>query len=228
MIVNTLHGLGKPAVAEISEEVKRFHNSDIKDYEYNLEKAADLLKKGGYVKGKDGILRDKEGNTIEFSLNTNAGNMLREQICSILKEDWEKLGMKVNYRPLDFNSIVEKLMSNYQWDAILIALTGGPEPHNGANVHRSNGQLHFWNPKQKTPATLWEKEIDRLLEEGAAEMNIDKRVKKYHRIQEIYHEELPMILTVRQYMFSAYKNKLENYEPTIWGLYKSEKIKIKQ
>ncbi len=228
IIINTMHGLGKPAVAQISEEVKRFHNPDLKDYEYDLRRAAELLKKGGYIKGSDGILRDGDGNIVEFTLNTNAGNMLREQICSILKEDWEKLGMKVNYRPLDFNSIVEKLMSNYQWDAILIALTGGPEPHNGANVYRSNGQLHFWNPKQEKPATLWEKEVDRLLEEGAAEMNINERVKKYHRIQEIFHEELPMILTVRQYLFSAYRNRLENYDPTIWGLYKPERIKIKQ
>jgi len=228
MIANTMHGLGKAAVADISEEVKPFHNPNLKDYEYDLKKAAELLKEGGYIMGNDGILRDSEGNAVEFTLNTNAGNLLREQMCSILKEDWEKLGMKVNYRPLDFNSIVEKLMSNFQWDAILIALTGGPEPHNGANVHRSNGQLHFWNPGQNKPATVWEAKIDRLLEEGASEMDPEKRTRKYHQIQEIYHEELPMILTVRQYVFSAYKNRLANYEPTIWGLYKPERIMIKQ
>ena len=226
IIANTMHGLGKAAIAEISEENKIFHNPHLKDYEYDLKKAEKILADGGYKKGADGYLRDRAGNIIEFSLNTNAGNLLREQMCSIMKEDWEKLGMKVNFRPLEFNSIVEKLMSNFQWDAILISLTGGPEPHNGANVHRSSGQLHFWNPKQEKAATGWEIEMDSLVEAGASEMDIEKRKKIYHRIQEIYHEELPTILTVRQETFSAYRKKLENYEPTIWGLYKPERIMI--
>ena len=228
IIVNTMNGLGKPAVAEISEENKIFHNPNLKDYEYDLKKAAKLLEDGGYKKDAEGLLRDKEGNRVEFALNTNAGNKLREKICSILKEDWEKLGMKVNYRPLEFNSIVEKLMSNFQWDAILISLSGGPEPHNGANVHRSSGNLHFWNPRQEKPATKWEAEMDRLIEEGASEMDLEKRVKIYHRMQEIYHEELPMILTARQDTFSAYKNKLKNYEPMIFGTYKPERIMIRE
>jgi len=226
IIANTMHGLGRAAVADISEENKIFHNPNLKDYEYDLKKAEKILRDGGYEKDKDGVLRDKSGNIVEFSLNTNAGNLLREQICSIMLEDWQKLGMKVNFRPLEFNSIVEKLMSNFQWDAILISLTGGPEPHSGANVHRSSGQLHFWNPKQTKPGTKWEAKIDSLIEAGASEMNLDKRKAIYHQMQEIYHDELPMILTVRQEEFSAYKNKLKNYDPTIWGLFKPERIMI--
>ena len=228
IITNTMYGLGKPAVAEISEENKTFHNPNLQDYAYDLKKAEALLKEGGYKKDPKGILRDREGNKIEFDLNTNAGNRLREQICSILKEDWEKLGMKVNYRPLEFNSLVEKLMSNFQWDAIMIGLTAGHEPHNGANVHRSSGNLHFWNPRQEKPATKWEAELDRLVEDGASEMNPEKRVKIYHRIQEIYHEKLPMILTARQDDFVAYKDRIENYEPHIFGLFRPEMIKIKE
>lgn len=226
IIANTMHGLGKAAVATISEEVKTFHNPHLEDYGYDLGKAARILAEGGYRKGDDGVLRDRDGNVVEFDLNTNSGNLVREQICSILKEDWEKLGMRVNYRPLEFNSLVEKLMSNFQWDAILIGLTGGIEPHNGANVDRSSGNLHFWNPRQEKPETEWEAEIDRLVEEGASEMDVEKRKKIYNRIQEIYHEELPMILMVRQYVFDAYRNKLRNYDPTIWGLYKPERVMI--
>lgn len=228
IIANTMYGMGKAAVAEISEENKLFHNPNLKDYEYDLDKALKVLNEGGYIKGKDGFLRDKEGNIIEFDLNTNAGNHLREQICSILKEDWEKLGMKINYRPLEFNLLVEKLDNTYQWDAILIGFTGSIDPHNGANLHRSSGQLHMWHPRQKKPVTDWEAEIDRLIEAGASEIDIEKRKTIYWRLQEIYHEELPMIQLVRQEIHSAYKNKLLNYEPTVWGLYKSERIKIRE
>ena len=225
MIVNCLSGYGKPAVAETSPENKLFYNPNLTDYNYDLDEARRLLKEGGYVE-HDGVLQDAEGNPIEFSLTTNAGNQVREKICSILKEDWTKLGMKVNYRPFDFPTLVEKLDSSYDWDAVLIGFTGGLEPNNGANLLRSSGNLHFWNPEQPEPATPWEAEIDRLLEQGSRELDVQKRRQFYWRIQETLHDELPMIQTVRQTTFAAYKTILQNYRPMVWGLYRPELIRL--
>lgn len=227
IIVNTLNGYGKPAVAEISPENKLYHNPNLTDYDYNLETARQLLAEAGYVL-RDGQLYDKDGNAIEFSLNTNAGNQLREKLCSILKEDWTKLGMRVNYRPLDFTTLVEKIDHTFDWDAILIGFTGTTEPNNGANLLRSSGNLHLWNPNQSEPATPWEADIDRLLEQGSREIDVHKRQQYYWRIQEILHEQLPMIETVRQTQFLAYKTFLENYRATVWGLYRPELIRIAQ
>ncbi|HLI81683.1 MAG TPA: hypothetical protein VKV03_16960, partial [Candidatus Binataceae bacterium] len=103
---------------------------------------------------------------------------------------------------------------------------GGVEPNNGANVLRSSGQLHIWYPNQKTPATPWEAEIDKLLEEGTAEMDPQKRVPYYWRIQEIMHDQLPVIETVRQLRYIAYRNTLKNFQPTVWGVYRREYIEF--
>jgi peptide/nickel transport system substrate-binding protein len=227
MIVNCLNGYGKPAVAEISPEDKLYHNPNLTDYNYDLDEARRLLKEGGYVdRDGDGVIEDAAGNPVEFSLNTNAGNQVREKMCSMLKEDWTKLGMKVNYRPLDFTTLVEKIDHTFDWDAILIGFTGTPEPNNGANLLRSSGNLHLWNPNQSEPATPWEKEIDGLLEQGSRELDVQKRRSFYWRIQEILHAQLPMIETVRQTQFVAHKNVIENYHPTVWGLYRPELIRI--
>jgi peptide/nickel transport system substrate-binding protein len=227
MIVNCLNGYGKPAIAEVSPEDKLYHNPHLTDYPYDLDEARRLLREGGYVdRDNDGIVEDAAGNPVEFSLTTNAGNQIREKMCSILKEDWTKLGMKVNYRPLDFQALVEKLYTTFDWDAVLIGFTGSPEPNNGANLLRSSGNLHFWNPSQSTPETPWEAEIDRLLEEGAREMDVQKRPQYYWRIQEILHEQLPMIETVRQMTFAAYRRSLRNYEQAVWGPYRPELIRF--
>ncbi len=229
MVVNCLNGLGKPAVAEISPENKPYHNPNLKDYDSDLEEAKRLLKEGGYAdRNGDGVLEDAAGNPIEFSLNTNAGNQIRERICSILKEDWSKLGIKVDYRPLDFTTLVEKLDHSFDWDAVLIGFTGTTEPNNGANFLRSSGNLHLWNPNQQKPETAWEAEIDRLLEQGSREMDEHKRPQYYWRIQEILHDELPIIETVRATEFLAYKRYLQNFESTVWGLYRPELIRVAQ
>jgi peptide/nickel transport system substrate-binding protein len=225
MIINCFNGYGVPAVAEISPENKLFHDPNLKDYEYSLDEARRILAEGGYML-KDGVLHDRDGNVVEFSLYTNSGNQVREKMCSILKEDWTKLGMKVNYRPLDFPALVEKLDTTFDWDAILIGFTGGVEPHNGANMLRSNGNLHMWHPNQKTPATEWERRIDELVEAGSRELDLDKRRQIYWQIQTILHDELPMIQTVRQRIFVAVRHAVQNYEPYVWGLYRPERIRI--
>lgn len=227
IIVNCLNGYGQPAVAEISPADKLYHNPNLQDYTYDLDESRRLLKEGGYVDSNgDGILEDANGNAIEFTLNTNSGNQVRERMCSILKEDWTKLGMRVNYRPLEFTTLVEKLDHTFDWDAILIGFTGTPEPNNGANLLRSSGNLHMWNPNQPSPATPWEAEIDQLLDQGSRELDTSKRPQYYWRIQQILHEQLPMIETVRQMHFEAYKRIVQNYRPTVWGLYHPELIRI--
>jgi len=227
MVLNCLYGLGAPAIGRISPENKLFHHPGLQDYAYDLEKAKKLLAEGGYAdRDGDGVLEDKNGARVEITLHTNSGNQIREKICSILKEDWTKLGIRVNYRPLDFQLLVEKLDSTFEWDTILMGFTGSIEPHDSANFLRSSANLHVWHPNQKKPATAWEAEIDRLVDAGSRELDPEKRRQIYWRIEEILHEELPVLMTVREKRFTAYRNVLRNFEPTAWGIYRPERIAI--
>ena len=227
MIETIFYGFGTPAVSYISEENRVFHNPSTKDYEYDLALAARLLDAADFRdRDGDGWREDSLGHLVEFNLSTNAGNFLRERMCAILREDWTKLGIKVNYRPQTFQSLVERLNVTYDWDAILIGFTGTIEPNNGANLLRSSGNLHLWYPRQKTPVTPWEAEIDRLLDAGSAELALEKRAGFYRRIQEILHEELPFLETVRQKVAIAYSDRLVGFEPTVWGFVDPERISI--
>ena len=228
MIQNTYFGYGEPAVSSISPENTIFYNPNLKPYEYDLDAAKKMLDEAGYRdRDGDGVREDPKGNVIEFELSTNAGNQVRERLCSILKEDWTKLGFKVNYRPLDFATLVEKLSTNFEWDSMVMGFTGGVEPHNGSNLLRSSGNLHLWQPNQEKPATPWEAEIDREIDAGARELDQEKRKTHYWRIQEILQRELPMIQLVRQQRFVAAKRYLVDFVPTVWGLYQPERIAIR-
>lgn len=227
MILNCLHGLGRPSISYLSPENRAFYNPKLEDYEYDLERARAILRAAEYVdRDGDGIIEDRAGNPVEFDLNTNAGNRVREKMCSMLKEDWTRLGIKVNYRPLDFTLLVEKLDTTFDWDAVLMGFTGSVEPNNAANLLRSSGNLHLWRPNQPSPATDWEAEIDRLLEAGTRELDADRRRLAYWRIQEILQRELPMIQTVAETHYTAFRSRLENFVPTVWGVYRPELIRV--
>ena len=53
-------------------------------------------------------------------------------------------------------------------------------------------------------------------------MDERQRAPFYWRIQRILHDELPIIETVRQVEYIAYRNTIVGYNPTVWGLYKPE------
>jgi peptide/nickel transport system substrate-binding protein len=227
MINLVFHGLAVPAVSDISPENKIFSNPNLKDYDYDPKLAADILEGAGYHLARPGVRTDSKGNRLEFDLTTNTGTPERNEMCTIFKQDLESLGIKVNYRPLEFTTLVDKLDSSFDWDCILMGFTGGPEPNDGANFYRSSGNLHIWNPNQPTPATPWEAEIDTLLDQGASEMDLPKRAPYYWKIQQILHDQLPIIETVRQQRYASWKNSLIDYQPTVWGLYKPEWMQFK-
>ena len=183
-----------------------------------MDEAKSLLAQGGFKDhNQDGYLEDAEGNTLEFNLYTNANNSERVDIASLIRHDLEKIGMKVNFQALEFNTLVSKLNSTFEWDAIVLGLTGGPEPHFGKNVWASDGQLHLWYPKQKSPATSWEKQIDELFSRGVQELDENKRKVIYDEFQMIASEQLPIIYTVLSARISALRNKFGNIKPSPYG-----------
>ena len=225
-----LSGLGYPQDAAMSPAAEFFYNPDVTKYEYDLEKARAILTKAGFVdRDNDGIIEDPKGNPVEFNLYTNSGATERVQIASIIRHDLQQLGMKINFLPLEFNNLVGKLTATFDWDAIILGLTGGTEPHFGKTVWSSDGELHMWYPKQEKPATDWEKRTDEIFNLGVQELDEKKRKKLYDEHQRIVSEQLPMIYTVLSSTLFAIRNKFENIHPTSFGgvFHNIEEIYIK-
>ena len=207
------NGLGFPQDGPMGPSNGFFYNSQVPQYEYSLENARRLLAEAGFL-NTGGVLKDPKGHPVEFSLYTNTGGAEREQMAWMVRSDLEKLGMKVNVKTLEFNTLVNKLMSSYDWDTIILGLTGGVEPHFGNNVWQSSGQLHLWNPKQAKPATAWEARLDEIFNEGVQELDEAKRKILYDEYQVIAAQQLPVIYTVLEANLFAVRQKFGNLKPS--------------
>lgn len=217
MINQALAGQGSKQWSPVSLPNKVYLNEDIAKYPYSLAKAREELEKGGFKWNQNEQLIDAKGNIVEFNMLTNAGNNVRESLLNIIASELRELGIKVNSTPVEFNKMVNQLSSEWNFDTILIGLTGGVEPHQGSNVWMSNGHLHMWNPVQKEPATEWEARLDQLFTKGAAAIEIDKRKEYYDEFQEIITEKLPVIYTVTPNAIYAVRDNLKNTEVTAYG-----------
>lgn len=219
-IIDSVYGgLAYPQWSPVSQPNRFFLNERVKTYPYSLKQAAAALAEGGFEKGPDDLLRDAKGNVVEFNLFTNSNTAERVAIGKLLKEDLEKLGMKVNFQPLDFNLLVEMLTTPKEWDAIIIGLTGGVDPHSSRNVWHSSGQLHMWWPRQDSPATAWETRVNELFDRGATTVDPVLRKRIYDEWQKIISEQVPLIYTVASSSIFAVRNTLRNVEPTAFGNY---------
>lgn len=221
MVLNIANGLAAPLyTAESLNSI--YLNKNLKPYDRNIEKSKDLLKKSGYWWDKKGHLMDKFGNHVEFNLFTNAGNTEREAIGVMVKQDLEDLGMKVNFKPIEFNSLVNKLVNTSDWDIVIMGLTGSPlEPNGGKNVWMSNGTLHMFNQRPagytKDDRYSWEKKLDYLYTRGALATTFEARKKFYDEYQKIVYEEKPFVYIYSPLRITAIRTKFKNVFPTSLG-----------
>jgi len=223
--------LGYPQHSSMGPGAGFFHNPNVMKYDYDLDKAREILREAGfYDRDGNGFIEDAEGNEVEFSLYTNSGSTERMDIASILRYDLEKVGMKVHFRSLEFNTLVGKLTSTFEWEAIILGLTGGTEPHFGKNVWMSSGQLHMWYPRQEAPETEWEKRINEIFVQGVQELDEDKRKILYDEFQMIVSQQLPLIYTVLSAKITAVRNKFGNLNPSNFAgvFHNLEEIYIKR
>lgn len=212
-----MNGLAIAQYSPLTPANNFFYTSEVKKYPYNPQKAKELLKEIGFKDSDgDGVLEDEDNHKLEVTFFTNADNTQRVQIASLIKKDLEKIGMEINFIPLDFTNLVNKLTATYDWEMILIGLTGGIEPYFGKNVWSYKGNLHMWNPTKRA-LDDYEKEIEEIFEKAGQTLEEEKRKKLFYRWQKIVSEELPLIYTVIPYSLYAIKNKFENLCPTVYG-----------
>ena len=180
-------------------------------FDYSLDKAAALLDGIGIVdRDGDGWRDYEDGTRVEIEINTNAGNTLREGVCLIVADRAAKVGLKLNFVPVDFNTLVNRLFAS-TGELIVLGLTGGPEPNNGANVYRSTGGLHCWHYSAADNPTEVEKKIDGLLDAGVSTLDNDKAFEIYKEYQiTLAKDDLGLVYTVNQAFTYAYYNKVGN------------------
>lgn len=219
IVRNVLRQLGYPQAAPYTLSSGWFTNYDIKPHAYDPAKAKALLADMG-IKDRDGdgILEDEQGNKIKFTINTNAGNNVREETANFIVTDLKKIGMDVNQLFLEFNLLVDKINTRHDWECFVFALTGTPEPHWGANIWKSNGRLHLWWPSEKEPSFPWEKRIDEIFNQGISELDKNKRRALYREWIEIVYREQPMVYTAMQERVIAVRNKFGNFFPSSYPI----------
>ena len=209
------NGHAQPAVGPISPANKFWFDSKLKAEAYRPDAALKRLQSDGFQL-RNGALFDKAGNPVEFSIVTNASSKPRERMAVMVQEDLSKLGIKVNVVTLDFPSLLERISQKFNYEAAMLGFRNVDlDPNGQMNIWLSSAKQHAWNPKQKTPETAWEAEIDKLMRAQASSSDPKKRKESFDRVQEIVAEQAPFIYLVNVNALSAVSTAVVGANPGI-------------
>jgi len=227
MLNNVFRGIGalQNSPVEIQSPYYITPEQGLKAYDYNPEKAQKLLLNAGFKYNTRNQLLDSDGNRVRFTLMTNAENKTRLLMGAQIKQDLNKIGIQVDFNPITFNTLTDKMSHTLDWECYLLGLIGSIEPNDGANVWLPEGGLHSFNQKpqaEQEPLTGWEvadweTEIGRLYIEGAQELDEVKRKEIYAETQRLSQEYLPYIYLVTSFSLAAVRDRIQNVKFSALG-----------
>ncbi len=210
-------GHGSPAGGPVSPANKQWWNSSLVAPKTDSAAALERLRRDGFQLS-GGVLRDKTGQPVEFSIITNGGNKTRERMAAMIQQDLKALGIRVTVTTLDFPSLIERITGTFNYEACMLGqISTDVDPNGQSHVWNSSSESHQWNPNQKTPATDWEAEMDRLMAIQASTPDPAKRKAAFDQVQKIVAEQAPFIYLANRHNLIAVSPSLGNFDPvTLW------------
>ncbi|MPY66213.1 ABC transporter substrate-binding protein [Deinococcus sp. SDU3-2] len=217
MVREVLGGAGEAVYTNVYPVFAEWISPTAPRFNFNVAEARRLLAGLGYDRANaDGYLINSAGRVLEFDLITNAGNTARENYARIFAEGARQAGVKVNAQAIDFNVIASRLAStgdDRPFDAILLGLSGGSNiwPF-GVNVVPCNGNLHAYN-RSGGCLTDWEREADRLFQEGNAEPDRTRRLALGRQLQDLEAQHQPFVYLVAPKASVAWRSRVRGEYP---------------
>lgn len=213
-------GRAAPLWSQVTPGNKLWADSSLPHPATSIEQARDLLRSAGFSWRADGTLLDAHANPVEFSILTSSSNAERTKTATIIQDDLSQLGMHVQVVPLDFHAIVDRLLNSFNYEAAVMGIASGDtDPTAEMNVWVSNGGTHLWHLNEAKPATPWEVQIDRLMNEQMVTMNYKKRKQLYDQVQQVIEQNAPVIFTASPHILAGAKDRVGNFHPSILDPY---------
>lgn len=178
------------------------YNDSIKDYEFNLTKAKELLKEAGYPDG--------------FSTTLWAMPVPRpympdgRKVAEVIQADLQKIGIKVQIVSYEWGTYLDKAQQG-EHDMGLFGWTGDiGDPDNFLYVLLDKDSAQ--KPAQNYSFYRSE-ELHNVLMDAKQTFDIEKRKQLYQTAQEIIHRDVPMIPLVHSVTSVPIQKNVANFIP---------------
>src|SRR5438105_4488950 len=217
VVDKVLFGEGVKMVAHTPPVSWAYDASALNDYKYDPAKSEQLLQQAGYVKGADGIYA-KDGQKLEFSIITNAGNVIRETFIQVAAEQYRQIGVSVEPKTESFEALVDRINTSkdpkygddggHDFDADVISWSLRAEPdmysiwHSNSTHPSENNYIQYKNP-----------DLDKVIEDSRTHCAQAERKAAIKSANQILNEEQPYNFGFAQNVLLGVNTKVQNITP---------------
>lgn len=200
MIKALLKGYGKIATGPIAPLQKLYYNRRVQQYPYNPGKALKLLKQAGFTKGADGTLT-KDGKP--FTIDFTAGQIrFLVPASELIQRDWQRLGIKVNLKVLDWNTYIQQVVVKRDFQASFAWWSTPPDP-DAFSYYSCASAKGGYNLSGYCSGRL-----DSIMNMGRRATSVAARKKAYDRMQAVLAKQLPLLYLFYPYSFNVMQRKV--------------------
>lgn len=210
-------GYGQVANVAASPLSWAYSEEGVNKYEFDVDKAKQLLEDAGWKVNADGI-REKDGVKLKLSYLTRKGD---EDFITIAKENYKDIGVELDAELMDFNALVSRLTKgDYDLAAVRTSMLSDPD----------DSVAEFASTNQGNYSGYSNSKVDDLLKQSISSTDIKKRTEVYKELYKELSNDPPIILLSYSKGVSAYNSRLENFEISSYTGISSglNKVKIKE
>ena len=183
-------------------------------YDFNLQKAKDLLEESGWKVGDEGI-REKDGKKLILKFLTSTPNEVNDILIPIMIDNYRKIGIKIVVEQMESKTVIQKQKEakegKYSYDlAFMFTPFANPDPDCSSRfaTNGASNRISYSNEK-----------VDKLLQEGLEEFDKEKRKKIYEELYYELSDDLPYIFLFEKMKMDIYPSKVKGMDDV--SLYRS-------
>jgi peptide/nickel transport system substrate-binding protein len=175
------------------------HDANAPDHPFDPARARALLDEAGWTLpvqggGPDGIRRNAAGDRLSLDFMTTAGNRSREVVQQVLQSQWRAVGIEVRIRNEPPRVFFGETLNRRRYGGLaLFAWISSPENVPRTTLHSDEITREERNWSGQNYTGFRNGEMDALLEELPYELDREKRLGMWKRVQAIYATELPVL-----------------------------------
>jgi peptide/nickel transport system substrate-binding protein len=208
-----IYGRTGTATANFVNNPEKFRSKATK-YEFNIDKAADILEKAGWKKGSDGI-REKDGKKLKFVYQTSI-NQPRQKNQAIVKQACQKAGIDIEVKAVTASVFFSSDVANpdtytkFYCDLQMYTTTmTQPDPEVFMRQFLSNEAATKENKWQGLNITRWQnKEYDDIHKAASVELDPVKRAAMFIKLNDMVVNDVVVIPVVARPGVAAMNEKL--------------------
>ncbi len=182
-----------------------YNDKSIKPYEFNIEKAKQLLKNAGWEDTNGDMILDKNSKNFEFTILAVSNHPIHQKMLPIIKEDMAKVGIIMDVQKLEWPVYVQRL-NEKKFDACTLGWGMGFE----SDPHQIWHSSHADKDSSSNHISFKNKKADELIDKIRVEFDLEKRTKLCHQFHQLLHEEQPYTFLFSSYSLVGVNKNLKN------------------